>query len=301
MADSRHVRRKEKLMALFERHGISPRIRWGQNFLLDKNQVNFIARTGMASEEDIILEVGPGTGFLSRELARTGATILAVELDQGMAGLVRREMKDFPNFYLMEADILARKAEINPDVLQRLQEMYSARGGNLKCISNLPYSAGTPFSANIYESELPWHSAVYLLQLEVTERMVAKPGSKNYGSLSIKTALGAKKAKIERKVPPQVFWPRPKVESGVIRIEFKSVAERMDIPWIDLRRVCVSVFNSRRKSIRNALKGLIAKEDVLDFLATVDIDPGIRGQNLSPEEFLVCARQLKIYEETVSS
>ncbi len=296
MADARHLRRKEKLMALFERHGMSPRVRWGQNFLLDKNQVNFIARTGEVSEQDIILEVGPGTGFLSKELAKAGATILAVELDHGMAGLVADEMKDFPNFFLMEADILARKAEINPDVLERLREMYKLRGGNLKCISNLPYSAGTPFSANIFESDLPWHSGVYLLQLEVTERMIAKPGSKHYGSLSIKTAIGAKKAKIERKVPPQVFWPRPKVDSGVIRIEFKSVEERMSIPWVNLRRVCVAIFNSRRKSIRNALKGLIAKDDVLQFLADAGIDPEIRGQKLPPEQFLKCAELLTEYE-----
>ena len=300
MVQARHLRRKEKLMALFERHGMSPRIRWGQNFLLDKNQVNFIARTGEACSDDIILEVGPGTGFLSKELASTGATVFAVELDQGMAGIARAEMKEFPNFFIMEADILKGKSAINPEVLDRLKEMYETRGGNLKCISNLPYSAGTPFSANIYESDLPWHSGVYLLQLEVTERMVAKPGTKNYGSLSIKTALGAKKAKIERKVPPQVFWPRPKVDSGVIRIEFKSVEQRMAIPWKEVRRVCVAVFNSRRKSIRNALKGLIPKKDVLGFLEDVGIDPDIRGQKLEPEVFLEIAKKLIVYEQEKS-
>lgn len=296
MADARHMRRKEKLMALFARHGMSPRIRWGQNFLLDKNQVNFIARTGEANNNDIILEVGPGTGFLSKELAKTGATLLACELDHGMAGIVLDEMKDFPNFFLMEADILASKSEINPEVTARLKEMYEARGGYLKCISNLPYSAGTPFSANIFESELPWHSGVYLLQLEVTQRMVAKPGSKEYGSLSIKTAIGAKKAKIMRKVPPTVFWPRPNVDSGVIKIEFKPLEERMSIPWQNLRRVCVSIFNSRRKSLRNALKGLIPKEDVLAFIDDLGFDPGIRGQKLTPEEFLACAVKLGEYE-----
>ncbi len=294
MADARHLRRKEKLMALFERHGMSPRVRWGQNFLLDKNQVNFIARTGQVGSEDIILEVGPGTGFLSKELAKTGATLIAVELDHGMAGLVQAEMKEFPNFFLIEADILAGKSTINPEVIARLHEMHEARGGVLKCISNLPYSAGTPFAANIFESDLPWHSGVYLLQLEVTERMVAKPGSKNYGSLSIKTAIGATKAKIERKVPPQVFWPRPKVDSGVIRVDFKPLAERMAIPWLELRQVCIAVFNSRRKSIRNALKGLIEKKEVLPFLEEVGVDPEIRGQNMTPEDFLKCAEHLKV-------
>lgn len=293
MGDYRHEKRKEKLMALFERNGLHPQIHRGQNFLLDKNQVNFIARTGEAEAGDLILEVGPGTGFLSQELASTGATVFAVEIDRGMAQLARNCMKDFPNFFLMEADILAAKSLINPDVIKRLEEMLASRPGNLKCIANLPYSAGTPFAANVFESPLPWHSAAYLLQYEVGQRLVALPGSSAYGSLSIKAALGGK-VKIARKVPPQVFWPRPKVDSAVIKIVFNSVEERMRIPWLELRQLCIAIFNSRRKNISNALKGFLPKEEVLSFLEAAEVNPDLRGQNVPPDAFL---RMANLYKE----
>ncbi len=292
MSNYRHQRRKEKLMALFEKHGLRPRTTFGQNFLLDKNQVSFIARTGDAKAGDIILEVGPGTGFLTRELAETGATVIACELDHGMAKVVSSEMEDFPNFFLIEADILSGKNDINPEVINRVTEMLQARPGELKCISNLPYSAGTPFAANLFESPLPWTTGVYMLQLEVGQRLAATPGSNHYGALSIKAALGGK-VKIERKVPPQVFWPRPKVASAVVRIEFNSVEERLIIPWKELRQVCISVSNSRRKNLRNALKGLLPKEEVVDFLESCGADPDARGQNVAPEIYLAMATELK--------
>lgn len=302
MGDYRHEKRKEKLMALFERHGLRPQIHRGQNFLLDKNQVNYIARTGMATAGDLILEVGPGTGFLSHELAESGATVLAIEIDRGMAMLARNAMKDYPNFFLMEGDILAGKSGINPDVLKRLEEMLAARPGNLKCIANLPYSAGTPFAANLFESPLPWHSAAYLLQYEVGERLAAPVGNKAYGSLSIKAALGGK-VKIARKVPPTVFWPRPKVDSAVVKVVFNSVEERMKIPWRSLRMLCVAIFNSRRKSVRNALKGIVEKQDVLPFLEEAEVDPELRGQNIPPEKFLRMAEifQARKYKEDLDS
>lgn len=296
MPNYRHQRRKEKLMALFEKHGLRPRTTFGQNFLLDKNQVSFIARTGEAQPGDIILEVGPGTGFLTRELAESGATILAVELDHGMAKVVRSEMENYPNFFLLEADILAGKSEINPEVIARLEKMLQTRPGTLKCISNLPYSAGTPFAANVFESPLPWHSGVYMLQLEVAQRLEAKPGTTHYGALSIKAALGGK-VKIERKVPPQVFWPRPRVASAVVRIEFNSVEERMRVPWKQLRQICVSVSNSRRKRLCNALKGLIPKDQVVPFLEKCEADPETRGQKLEPATYLRMANELKRMQE----
>ena len=281
-------------MALFQRHGLRPSAQRGQNFLLDKNQVNFIARTGEAHAGDIILEVGPGTGFLSEELAATGATICAVEYDHGMARIARAQMKEYPNFFLMEGDILAGKNGINPLALEKIREMYEARPGPLKCISNLPYSAGTPFAANMFESDLPWHSAVYLLQYEVGQRLCAEPGSAHYGSLAIKAALGGR-VKIERKVPPQVFWPRPKVESAVIRVVFNSVEQRLAIPWRELRQTCMAAFNSRRKSIRNALKGIVAKERTLEFLELCGVNPEMRGQDIAPELFLKMAREFPAY------
>lgn len=296
MGNPRHLRRKEKLMRLFDKHGLRPHTRRGQNFLLDKNQVLFIARCGEVQAGDIVLEVGPGTGFLTSELLPTGATVLAVELDHGLAQLVRGEFADAPNLILMEGDILAGKNEINPDVLARLQAILEARpGATLKAVSNLPYSAGTPFTANLFHTALPWSRAVFLLQLEVAERLVAAPGTPAYGALSIVAQLGGR-VRIERKVPPQVFWPRPKVASAIVGIDFYPVEQRLSIPWKPMRRVTVAVFNSRRKNLRNALKGLFGKEDVDARIAEAGLDPEIRGEQLPAEGFLALAHVLERHE-----
>lgn len=296
MGNPRHLRRKEKLMRLFDKHGLRPHTRRGQNFLLDKNQVLFIARCGEIEPGDVILEVGPGTGFLTAELLPTGATVVAIELDHGLATLLHAEFAEAPNLILMEGDILAGKNEVNPDVLARLQSVLDARpGATLKAISNLPYSAGTPFTANLFKTPLPWSRAVFLLQLEVAERLVAAPGTRAYGALSIVAQLGGR-VRIERKVPPQVFWPRPKVASAVVCIDFFPPEQRMALPWKSMRRVTVAIFNSRRKTLRNALKGLFPKDEVDAWIAEAGLNPELRGEELPAEGFLTLARVLDRHE-----
>lgn len=290
MTAPRHQRRKEKLLALFASHGIQATTKMGQNFLLDRNQVRFIARQGEVGPEDVVLEVGPGTGFLSQELAPTGATILACEFDHKLAAVARDVMKEYPNFILIEGDILAGKNRINPEVLERLEALVAARGPGtrLKSVSNLPYSAGTPFAANLFSSPLPWTRAAFMLQLEVAERLVAKPGTSAYGNLSIIAALGGK-AKIARKVPPQVFWPRPRVASAVVTIDFRPPAERLQYPWRALRRVTTAIFGARRKRLRNALKGVIPKASVDEALERLELDPEGRGEAMAPDRFVALA------------
>ncbi len=293
MPHPRQSRRKERLLALFDRYGIRPQTRRGQNFLLDRNQVAFVARLGEAGPQDVILEVGPGTGFLSRELAASGATVLGVEVDRRLAELLRGEMADLPNFVLLEADILAGKQKINPAVLERLDALRRARKTEttLKCISNLPYSAGTPFVANLFASALPWSLGVYMLQLEVAKRLTASPGNRDYGSLAVAAALGGK-AEIVRHVPPQVFWPRPRVASAIVSVRFFPLSARQAIPWNALRRITIAVFGGKRKHLRNALKSVFPADRLDDALARIAAEPDSRGSNLGPEQFLLLAREL---------
>lgn len=290
---AKRIGRLERLQALFEKHGIRPSTRRGQNFLLDRNQVRYIARLGEVAPEDVVLEVGPGTGFLTKEVAPDAGRMLCVELDYKLHELVKSELKDFPNVELIKADILAGKNAINPDVLARLREMLSEHGpsARLKSVSNLPYSAGTPFCMNLFSSDLPWTRCVFLLQHEVAERMTARPGTSAYGGLSITCALGGT-VKITRKVPPPVFWPRPKVASGVVRIDLNPVEERLTIPWGTLRRVTSAVFSSRRKRLRNSLKGIFGKDTVDDIIADIGLDPDSRAETLPPETFLELARRV---------
>lgn len=290
-----------KLRARLERAGIRPSTRRGQNFLLDGNQLRFIAETGRLAPEDVVLEVGPGSGFLTRRLALFGCLVLGVELDYGLLPVAQEETAGLPNVFYLQADILAGKNRINPAVEERLGELMALKkdalsqdsGGEpvLKCVSNLPYSAGTPFVMNALSSALPWSVGVFLLQQEVAERMVAPPGGKNYGALSIAASLGSSTT-VERVVGPKSFWPRPKVESAVIKMEFKPTPERLALPWRELRAVTNAVFGSRRKILKNALKGLFPDSGAGALLEELGLDPETRGERLSPEQFLQIARRV---------
>lgn len=291
----------QKLRARLNRAGIRPSTRRGQNFLLDSNPLRFIAETGQLSPRDVVLEVGPGSGFLTRRLALFGCLVLGVELDYGLLPLAQEETAGLPNVFYLQGDILAGKNRINPDVTARLEELLALKakalaeegGGEpvLKSVSNLPYSAGTPFVMNTLSSPLPWDVGIFLLQQEVAERIIAPPGGKNFGALSIAAALGSTTT-IERVVGPKSFWPRPNVESAVIKMTFKPVAERLALPWPEIRAVTNAVFGSRRKILKNALKGLFPDTDIGAMLAEMGLDPEDRGERLPPEQFLAIARKV---------
>lgn len=300
--------RLEKLRARFTEARIRPSSRRGQNFLLDGNQARFIALTAGLEPVDVVLEVGSGTGFLTKELALSGALVLGVELDRALFAMVSADMATQPNVFFINQDILAGKNVISPEVIERLREMLDEQGnriaqGNagpdrktspvLKCVSNLPYSAGTPFAMNLYSSPLPWHTGVYLLQKEVGDRLAARPGGQHYGALSVSANL-ASTTTIERVVPPQVFWPRPAVDSAVVKVVFRPLAERAALPWQGLRRITSACFGARRKNLRNALKGTFPKEETDSVLDRLGLDRERRGETLSPEEFSGLAR---VWEE----
>lgn len=272
--------------------GLRPSIARGQNFLVDANIVRAIAAAGTPGPEDIVLEVGPGTGFLTTELAQSGARVLAVELDHGLLPLAREAVAAWPNVEFLEGDILAGKNEIHPLALAGLERMLAAApGAHLKSISNLPYSAGTPLVINLLSSPLPWETGVFLLQKEVAQRISAAPGTDSYGAVSIYAALAAR-TQLDRIVPPQSFWPRPKVDSAVIVMHFLPAAQRMALPWAALRAVCGAVFGARRKTLRNALRGCFPDLDISALLSPLGIAPDCRGETLGPEQFLALAQSL---------
>ncbi len=288
-----------------DRAGVRPSTRRGQNFLLDGNLLQHIANLGDLSPRDVVLEVGPGSGLLTRRLALSGALVLAVELDRGLLPVAQEETAGLPNVFYLEGDILAGKNHLNPQVAARLGELLEIRrdwlgkengGGEpgLKTVSNLPYSAGTPFVMNALAAPLPWEVGVFLLQLEVAERLAALPGSEHYGSLSIAAGLAAT-TRIDRVVGPKAFWPRPKVDSALIRLDFRPLAERSALPWREIRAVTNAVFGSRRKILKNALKGLFAEAGAGEILEELGLDPEERGENLAPEDFLRLARRVKIH------
>ncbi|MDR0362455.1 MAG: 16S rRNA (adenine(1518)-N(6)/adenine(1519)-N(6))-dimethyltransferase RsmA [Planctomycetota bacterium] len=296
-----------KLRARLDRHGLKPSIRRGQNFLLDRNQLGFIVDAARLGPNDVVLEVGPGSGFLTRRLARTGALVFSVEIDRGLLPLAMEETEGLPNVVYLLGDILAGKNALNPEAMARLAELVELRRGRpgsaavgkepvLKSVSNLPYSAGTAFIMNLFASPLPWTTGVFLLQREVAERMCASPGGKEYGAVSIGAGL-AGTASIERIVPPGAFWPRPNVDSAVLRMEFLPVDRRSRIPWRGIRRIASAVFGSRRKILKNALKGVYRGREAGDVLAEARIAPECRGETLGPGEFRLLGEMWERAEE----
>ena len=293
----------KKLRARLDKAGIRPSTRRGQNFLLDSNHLVFISEAGKLNHRDVVLEVGPGSGFLTRRLAMSGALVLGVELDHGLLPVAQEETAGLPNVFYLRADILGGKNKINPEVVEKIEELIALKAKALaeandkkptpilKSVSNLPYSAGTPFIMNALSSPLPWHTGIFLIQKEVAERIIAPPGGKNYGALSISAALGATTT-IERDVPPRCFWPKPNVESSVIKMAFKPAAERLALPWVNIRAVTNAVFGSRRKILKNALKGLFPDGDATAVLEESGIDPEDRGERMSPQQFLLIAEKL---------
>ncbi|MDR1520988.1 MAG: 16S rRNA (adenine(1518)-N(6)/adenine(1519)-N(6))-dimethyltransferase RsmA [Planctomycetota bacterium] len=284
----------QKLRARLEQAGIRPSTRRGQNFLLDANLLDFIVRTADLSKDDLILEVGPGSGFLTRRLAASGCALLGVELDFGLLPIAMEETAAFPNVILIQGDILAGKSRLNPEAVAKLEGLLAAvkPGGALKCVSNLPYSAGTPFIMNLLSSPLPWRLGVFLLQRETAERLIARPGGGDYGALSIQAQLAATTS-LEKTAAPGSFWPVPKVESALVRMELKPAGDRLALPWPALRALTGAVFGARRKILKNALRGLLEKGREAEILNEAGLDPGGRGECLRPEDFLALARRLE--------
>lgn len=280
----------DDLRARLAAAGLRPSRRLGQNFLRDGNLARFIVRAGGVEPGDAVLEVGPGMGQLTLLLAQAGARVLAVEVDRGLAALARGHLAAFPDVTVQEGDILSGKRGLDPKAMDALARMARTRpGAALRCVSNLPYSAGTPFVMNLLSSPLPWTRGVFLLQWEVARRMAAAPGGPDYGSLSIGCAL-AGRVSILRKVPPSVFWPPPKVDSAVVQLDFLPMEDRLRLPWRGLARVTGAIFGARRKNLRNALKGVFAGGSPLPALEEAGLPPDGRGEGLAPGRFAALAR-----------
>ncbi|MDR1535968.1 MAG: 16S rRNA (adenine(1518)-N(6)/adenine(1519)-N(6))-dimethyltransferase RsmA [Planctomycetota bacterium] len=289
---------RRELRGKLDRAGIRPSTRRGQNFLIDSRYLDFISGAAELSPADVVLEVGPGTGLLTRRLAASGCRLLAVELDRGLFRMAREETASFPNVRLIQGDILAGKRRLNPEIEIELGRLLAEAAGerqpdsaSLKCVSNLPYSSGAAFIMNLLSSPLPWRSGTFLLQREAAERLIARPEEDNYGALSVRTALAAR-ARVERLVPPAAFWPVPKVESAILRLEPYPAPERLSLPRECLDTLLKAVFGARRKTLKNAIKNLTPPGEEAENLEKAGFDPRARGERLTPEEFLALARNL---------
>ncbi|HBO83840.1 MAG TPA: 16S rRNA (adenine(1518)-N(6)/adenine(1519)-N(6))-dimethyltransferase [Deltaproteobacteria bacterium] len=256
-------------------YGISPKKRFGQNFLTDRNIALKIVRLADIKPDDVVLEIGAGQGALTELLIDKGAKVIAVEIDKALFHLLLVKFSDVKDIEIL-----------NEDALKISYKRLSERAGSkLKVIANLPYNISTAILFKFLEEREAFSGFLLMLQKEVAERIAAKPRCKDYGILSVFIRL-LMDVKIEFKVPSSAFYPEPKVDSAVIRLNILD-KPRVEVDDIDLfRKVVRASFNQRRKTLSNALKALpVPHNFIIKAFEKAGIDPNRRGETLSVEEF----------------
>lgn len=268
--------------AALDAAGFRPSRRLGQNFLLDDNMVRAIVADTRLGPGDLALEVGAGCGFLTAELCERGVELLAVEIDPRLFEVAAGFLAPFgERVELVLADVLAGKHALAPEVAERLAAR-AAGGRPWHAVGNLPYSAASPLLAVLARLPDPPASVTALIQTEVAERVVAGPGSRRRGTLSARLEP-VFSGRIAREVPAQLFWPRPKVESAVLRLELR--ADRPDASALArLDRLVDRLFSSRRKGLRALLARDLGDAQAGDrLLADLGLDPRARPEDLGRE------------------
>jgi 16S rRNA (adenine1518-N6/adenine1519-N6)-dimethyltransferase len=237
----------------FRQVGLEPNKRHGQNFLIDLNLVRMIADTGDIQPSDAILEIGTGTGSLTAMMAEKAGFVVTVEIDEHLHQLAKEELEPFRNVLMLRQDALRNKNNLSPTVLAPIHDwLNDAPGRGFKLVANLPYNVATPIISNLLMLEVPPTLISVTIQKELGERMMAKPSTKDYSALSI-WVQALCDVSIVRVLPPNVFWPAPKVDSAIMRIQ-PIPEKRAAIPDLAFfHSFTRSLFFHRRKFLRSVL------------------------------------------------
>lgn len=250
----------------------------GQNFLIDGNIVRGIVRNSGIDKTSKVLEVGPGVGTLTEELAIEAGQVLSIEIDRSLEDILDETLKDYDNVEVYFGDIL--KVDLESLIEEKLD------GGPVKVVANLPYYITTPILGRLMEEDLNLESITVMVQKEVADRIVARPGSKNYSALSVFIDYYSQ-PEIILEVPKTVFMPQPNVASAVVRLDIRK--DRASGDRAQFFKLVKQSFSMRRKTLLNCLsKGdySMDKEEIRVLLEEVGIDPKARAETLSVEEFM---------------
>ncbi len=300
---------RQTLSYLQQRFGsarLQPQTKFGQNFLIDLNLVELIASSAELGPRDVVLEVGTGMGSLTGLLAQQAGHVVTVEIDHHLAELARSEFSGLENVTFLEQDALKNKNHLHPRVIEVVQRLVAELpGGRLKLVANLPYNVATPILSNLLDIE-PWPSLmVATIQKELAQRIVASPSSKDYSALSVWMQAQCK-CEILRTMPPSVFWPRPKVDSAILRIQPQKILRKRIRDPSFFHLLVRSIFQHRRKFLRTALHfaarqaakessgrdtnteatTATEKQTVDGILSGLGIDGTSRAEQLTPEQML---------------
>lgn len=268
--------------------GIEPDKRRGQNFLIDLNLIQLIAKSAMLTDRDVVLEVGTGMGSLTGLIAPVAAHVVTVEIDAGLAQIAAEELSPFSNVTMLQQDALRNKNNIHDIVRQTvIERMDAVEQAQFKLVANLPYNIATPLISNLLHWDVPPNLMVVTIQKELADRIMAVPSTKDYSALSVWIQSVAE-VEVVRVLAPPVFWPPPKVDSAIIKI--RPIAERFaQIPDLAFYHTFVrALFFHRRKYLRSVLNSAFKKElskaDVDDVLLASPFHAEMRAEQLSVEE-----------------
>ena len=253
-----------------------PRKRFGQNFLRDESTIEAIARAIAPDDSDHIVEIGPGEGALTQALISGECRLDAIELDRDLRTRLMAAFSTHPGFTLHSADALD------------FDFASLATGGTcLRLVGNLPYNISTPLIFKLLEQAPIIKDMHFMLQLEVVERLAASPGSKDWGRLGVMAQF---RCEVESlfEVPPEAFYPPPKVHSAVVRLTPHPEPAYPNVDPTSLARVVMQAFSQRRKTLRNNFKGAMEDND----FGGLAIDPSARAETLSIADFVAIAAHL---------
>ena len=281
----------------FDEAGLRPVTRFGQNFLVDLNLLELLARSGEVGADDVILEVGTGLGSLTALVAPAAAEVVTVEIDPHVFMLAQEELAVHENVTMLQQDVLRNKNSFAQNVLDTLKEKLAVSASRrLKLLANLPYNVATPIISNLLRTDLNPNLIVVTIQKELGDRIVANPGTKDYGALSIWIQAQAD-AEIVRVMSPKVFWPRPKVHSAIVAIR-PNEEKRSRIPNLEyFHWFTRAMFFHRRKFMRSvilsAFKKRLDKPTVDEVMSEMSLGADARSEQLGVEEMIQLGELLR--------
>ncbi|WMM15515.1 16S rRNA (adenine(1518)-N(6)/adenine(1519)-N(6))-dimethyltransferase RsmA [Staphylococcus saprophyticus] len=292
--DYKDIATPTRTKALLNQYGFNFKKSLGQNFLIDVNIIHNIIDASDIDEQTGIIEVGPGMGSLTEQLAKSAKKVMAFEIDQRLIPVLKDTMGPYDNVTVINEDIL--KADIAHYITEHLTDCEK-----IMVVANLPYYITTPILLNLMQQKLPIDGYVVMMQKEVGERLNAQVGTKAYGSLSIVAQYYTETSKVLT-VPKSVFLPPPNVDSIVVKLMKRPT------PIVDIDdenkffKMTKAAFSQRRKTINNNYQSLfvndkVNKEKILEWLEAAGIDPRRRGETLSIKEFANLYNELQNFTE----
>lgn len=274
------------IQAIKEKHNFQLSKSLGQNFITDKSVIERIVEGSDVDENDLVIEIGPGIGVLTAEAAESAAKVVAIEIDKKLIPILAETLAEYDNIRVVNQDIL--KTDLN-ELIREEREAGSFTGG-VKIMGNLPYYITTPIIMGILENGVDADSITIMMQKEVADRIKSSPGGKIYGAISVAVQYYCEVEQVAS-VPKEVFVPRPKVDSAVLKL---AIRKERPVDLIDEKSffACIKAgFGQRRKTLLNSLTGVngLAKDDIKEILEGAGVEPTRRAETLDINEFAAIA------------